>query len=381
MDAGNICMWIIVVIIAIVMMFVLMSAIKIIKPYEMGLYEKLGKFQRVLNPGLNFVAPFISDVHRIDMRTQTLDVPRQEVITKDNSPVVVDAIVYIHVVDPIKAKYEVQDYRMATVALAQTTLRSTIGEMELDEILSNRVKINARVRDELDKSTDPWGVKVEMVEIREVDPQGKVKIAMMEQTAAERDRRAAILRADGKKRAAILEAEGAKRAMILRAEGSRQSKILQAEGDRMAAILRSQGEAQRLRILALGAATLDQKSLSVLSLEAVKKMGDGKATKIILPFELTRLIEGISEYVGAGRKIGEHTPSTIEKLEEKIGKAEDVLGKIPRQSEVQRDLQDIKDEIEAESAITEQLIGLKKSKDERDKNEGNDEEFMPSLRS
>ncbi|EQD70890.1 SPFH domain-containing protein/band 7 family protein, partial [mine drainage metagenome] len=167
------------------------------------------------------------------------------------------------------AIYKVQDYHVATVALAQTTLRSVIGDMELDEVLYNRERINTRLRDILDEATDRWGVRVEAVEIKEVDPVGPVKAAMEEQTSAERQRRAAVLRADGEKRSAILVSEGQKRSRILQAEGVRQSKILEAEGSRMATILEAQGEAQRLRILALGAGTLDAKALTVLSLDTV----------------------------------------------------------------------------------------------------------------
>jgi regulator of protease activity HflC (stomatin/prohibitin superfamily) len=228
--------------------------------------------------------------------------------------------IYIKVVDPYKAYYEVQNYRQATVFLAQTTLRSAIGEMELDEILSNREVINTKLRDILDIATDAWGVKVDAVEIREVDPVGTVKAAMEEQTSSERERRAAILRADGQKRAAILVAEGDgqkraailvaegdKRSRILQAEGVRQSKVLEAEGQRLATILVGQGDAQKLRILALGAAPLDQKALTVLSIDAVKSLGDGQATKIIFPFELTKLIEGASDYIGVSRKTPEST--------------------------------------------------------------------------
>src|SRR5512137_2353692 len=242
-----------VVLAVIVVLAVMSSSIKIITPYEQGIYMRLGRYMRVLNQGVNFVAPMINTVVRIDLRTQVLDVPRQEVITKDNSPTNVDAIIYIKVIDPTKAYFQVTNYRTATIYLAQTTLRSLIGDMELDEILSNRQKINLHLRDVLDEATDKWGVKVEAVEIREVDPAPKVKQAMEEQTSAERLRRAAILKADGSKRAAILNAEGEKRARILQAEGLRQAKILEAEGERLAIILRSQGDAQKLRILSVGA--------------------------------------------------------------------------------------------------------------------------------
>ncbi|HOQ26564.1 MAG TPA: SPFH domain-containing protein, partial [Methanomassiliicoccaceae archaeon] len=207
---------------------ILITGIRIVKPYEQAIYVLLGTYKRTLNPGFNYVFPLISEVTKIDLRTQVLEVPSQEVITKDNSPTHVDAIIYIKVIDPKKAYFEVTNYRSATVYLAQTTLRAIIGDMELDEVLSSREKINLRLRDTLDEATDKWGVRAEAVEIREVDPAPKVKQAMEEQTSSERLRRAAILRADGEKRAAILSAEGSKRARILQAEGIRQSKIVEA---------------------------------------------------------------------------------------------------------------------------------------------------------
>src|SRR5512137_90214 len=264
------------------------NGVKIVRPYEQAVYMRLGRYVRILNQGFNYVTPMINEVIKIDLRTQVLDVPRQEVITRDNSPVNVDAIIYIKVIDPSKAFFQVTDYRAATIYLAQTTLRSLVGDMELDEILSNRQKINLHLRDVLDEAKDKWGVKVEGVEIREVDPAGKVKDAMEDQTSAERLRRAAILKADGSKKAAILNAEGEKRARILQAEGLRAAKILEAEGERLAIILRSQGDAQKLRILSVGASPLDSKALTVLSLDTVKALGNGQATKIVFPFELTK---------------------------------------------------------------------------------------------
>src|SRR4030066_789821 len=228
----------------IVVLAVMTNSIKIVLPYEQAIYMRLGRYMRVLNQGVNFVAPLVNQVVRLDLRTQVLDVPRQEVITKDNSPTNVDAIIYIKVIDPSKAFFQVTNYRPATIYLAQTTLRSVIGGMELDEILSNRETINLHLRDVLDEATDQWGVKVEAVEIREVDPAGKVKDSMEEQTSAERLRGAGMLKADGQKRAAVLNAEGDKRSRILQAEGMRQSKILVAEGQRLATVLQSQGGGQ-----------------------------------------------------------------------------------------------------------------------------------------
>ena len=344
----------------IVVLAVMTSAIKIVLPYEQGIYMRLGRFMRILNQGVNFVAPLINQVVRLDLRTQVLDVPRQEVITKDNSPTNVDAIIYIKVIDPSKAFFQVTNYRTATIYLAQTTLRSLIGDMELDEVLSNRQKINLHLRDVLDEATDKWGVKVEGVEIREVDPAGKVKDAMEEQTSAERLRRAAILKADGSKRAAILSAEGEKRARILQAEGLRQAKILEAEGERLAIILRSQGDAQKLRIISVGAQPLDSKALTVLSLETMKALGNGQATKIIFPFELTKLVEGVSQYLGIGRETPAREVSRPDEIERAVGKAVDVLGPIPTPEELHAELKALEQAMEDEKIEAEEIAEITK---------------------
>ncbi len=350
------------IILLIAIVVVIASGIRIVRPYQKGLVEVLGSFKGMLNPGFHLVIPMITRVMYMDLRLQTMDVARQEVITKDNSPTNVDAVIYIKIMDPYKAYYEVQNYRQATIFLSQTTLRSVIGEMELDEILSNRDVINSKLRDILDTATDSWGVKVDAVEIREVDPVETVKAAMEEQTASERERRAAILRADGQKRAAILVAEGDKRSRILQAEGVRQSKVLEAEGQRLATILVGQGEAQKLRILAMGAAPLDHKALTVLSIDAVKALGDGQATKIIFPFELTRLIEGASDYIGVSRKTPEITPTNYEDLENMVGKADDILGEIPKPGEIRQQLETIEKEIQKETVRSEEIAHIRQKK-------------------
>ena len=286
-------------VLVVAIVFIFAKGVVIVQPYEQALQIRLGKYIGRLNPGFRWVIPFITEVIKVDLRTQVMDVPKQEVITKDNSPTNVDAIVYVKVIDPEKSYFEVSNYRMATVALAQTSLRGIIGDLELDEVLYNRELINNKLRDILDRETDQWGVKVERVEIKEVDPIGAVKQAMTEQTAAERERRAAILRADGEKRSAILTAEGKRQSMILEAEGDRQSKILRAEGDRKSKILQSQGEAQALRILSLGSRPLDKKAITVLSLNALQQMADGQATKIIFPFEVSSLIKQSAKFLGA----------------------------------------------------------------------------------
>ncbi|MBN1109812.1 MAG: SPFH/Band 7/PHB domain protein [Methanomassiliicoccales archaeon] len=339
---------------------ILVNGIKIVRPYEQAVYIRLGKFIKILDPGFNYVAPLINETVKIDLRTMVLDVPRQEVITKDNSPVFVDAIIYVKVIDPKKAYFEVTDYRAATVYLAQTTLRSIIGDMDLDEILSNREKINLKLRDILDEATDQWGVKVEAVEIREIDPAPRVKQSMEEQTSAERLRRAAILKADGAKTAAILNAEGEKRSRILQAEGLRQAKILEAEGERLAIILQGQGEAQKLRILSVGASTLDTKALTVLSLDTVQRLGDGQATKIVLPFEVSRLIEGISDYIGAGRQVPEREISKPEEIERYVGKADTILGPIPTSEELRADMKKLEEDMAKDKKVAEAIAAQSK---------------------
>lgn len=339
---------------------ILVTGIKIVRPYEQGIYMRLGRYVRILNQGFNYVTPLINEVVKIDLRTQVLDVPRQEVITKDNSPTNVDAIIYTKVIDPVKAFFQVTNYRTATIYLAQTTLRSIIGDMELDEILSNREKINLHLRDVLDEATDKWGVKVEAVEIREVDPASRVKEAMEEQTSAERLRRAAILKADGQKKAAILNAEGEKRSRILQAEGLRQAKVLEAEGERLAIILRSQGDAQKLRILSVGSAPLDSKALTVLSLDTLKALGAGPATKFIFPFELTRVVEGISEYLGVGRQTPAREVTKMEDLEKAVGTADAVLGPIPTPEELRRDLRFLEESMAKEKDELEMITELAK---------------------
>ncbi len=311
-----------------VIVIIFASGVVIVQPYEQGLQIRLGQYIGRMNPGFRWVIPLITRVMKLDLRTDVMDVPRQEVITKDNSPTNVDAIVYVRVIDPEKAYFEVMNYRAATVALAQTSLRGIIGDMELDEVLYNRDVINARLRDTLDRETDAWGVKVERVEIKEVDPVGPVKQAMTEQTAAERERRAAILRADGEKRSAILRAEGMRQSIILEAEGERQSKILRAEGERTSRILQAQGEAQGLRIISVGARPLDRRAITVLSLEALKQMAEGQATKIIFPFELSTIVRQAAEYLGA----------TVEAPEVPEGvdlPSEDILGDIPSREDLQ----------------------------------------------
>ena len=343
---------------------VLFAVIRQVNAYEIGVRLRLGKYHDLLNPGWNFVIPFLDQVIMVDLRTQVLDVPRQEVITKDNSPTMVDAVIYFRVADGKRAILEVTSYRQAIITMAQTTLRAVIGDMELDHVLSNRDKINLGLRDRLDIETDKWGVKVENVEIREVDPSPNVKQAMEDQTAAERNRRASILRADGDKRSAILNAEGDKQSRILEAEGLRQAQILEAQGQRTAHILQQQGEAQGLRIISMGAAALDSKALTVLSLDTLKRLGEGAATKLVFPFELTKLMEGAAEYVGASRATPDKEISQVADVEKALGSADDILGPIPTAEEMAKEMQAIKDEVTAATVHTAASTAKPKELDE-----------------
>ena len=340
---------------ALVIIIFATSGVKIVQPYEQAIYMRLGKFVRVLDQGLNIVTPLVNQVVKIDLRTEVMDVPKQEVITKDNSPVNVDAVIYIKVTDPKNAFFEVTNYRLATVNLAQTTLRSVIGQMELDEILSSRENINIQLRDILDENTDKWGVRVENVEIKEVDPAPKVKQSMEEQTSAERMRRAAILQADGLKRSAIMEAEGKKRSKILEAEGNRQSMILEAEGKRLATILESQGEAQKLRIMSVGAAAMDSKALAVMSMDTLKSVSDGQASKIFFPIEVTKLMDGVSEYMGATKNVADREVSDVNSIKEAVGDPDDILGPIPTQEEITAQTEAYQKEAEKELAEDEAI--------------------------
>ena len=258
---------------------VIWQAIEVVYAFEKGALTVFGEYRTLLDPGLNLVPPFVSQVHRFDMRTQTLDVPRQEAITRDNSPVTADAVVYIRVVDAKRAFLEVDDYRRAVSNLAQTTLRAVLGDMELDETLSKRDRINSRIRRELDEPTDEWGIRVEAVEVREVTPSRDVSAAMEQQTSAERRRRATILEAQGERRSAVERAEGDKQSNIIRAQGKKQSQILEAQGDAISTVLRARS-----------AESMGERAIIDKGLEALAGIGTSDSTTFVLPQELSSLV-------------------------------------------------------------------------------------------
>ena len=255
------------------------SAVEIVNAYEKRALTVFGEYRKLLEPGINFIPPFVSRTYRFDMRTQTLDVPRQEAITRDNSPVTADAVVYIKVMDARKAFLEVDDYKRAVSNLAQTTLRAVLGDMELDDTLNKRQEINAKIRTELDEPTDEWGIRVESVEVREVNPSREVQEAMEQQTSAERRRRAMILEAQGERRSAIERAEGDKRSNIIRAQGQKLSEILEAQGEAVSTVLRAKS-----------AEAMGERAVIDRSFEALEELGKSESTTFVIPQELSSLV-------------------------------------------------------------------------------------------
>jgi regulator of protease activity HflC (stomatin/prohibitin superfamily) len=293
--------------------------LKIIRPYEKGLAERLGLYKRTFNSGLAIYRPFIERVIKVDMREQVVDVPPQAVITKDNVAVEVDAVIYYQVFDPVKVTYEVADFYSAATKLAQTSLRNLIGDLALDESLTSRELINAKLLKILDQATDKWGVRVTMVELQRIEPPKDVTEAMHRQMKAERDKRARILTSEGQKQADVLEAEGRKQAAILEAEGLREAKILEAQAEAEAIVKVAEAEKFRERTIALGEAeAIDsvfaaihksnptQELIALKYLETLSAMADGKATKMFLPYEASGILSslaGISEIMKDGASL------------------------------------------------------------------------------
>jgi len=253
--------------------------VRFVDAYDKQALTVFGEYRGLLEPGINFIPPFVSRTYPFDMRTQTMDVPRQEAITRDNSPVTADAVVYLRVMDAKKAFLEVEDYKTAVSNLAQTTLRAVIGDMELDDTLNKRQEINARIRKELDEPTDEWGIRVESVEVREVNPSQEVQHAMEQQTGAERRRRATILEAQGERRSAVEKAEGDKQSNIIKAQGKKQSQILEAQGDSISTVLRARS-----------AESMGERAIIDKGMETLEAIGQGESTTFVLPQELTALV-------------------------------------------------------------------------------------------
>lgn len=282
---------------------------RVIRPFEKGLVERLGRFQRILDSGLNVVVPFLDTVIKVDMREVVLDVPSQMVITKDNVGVEVDAVIYAQVTDPFKSRYEISNYIMAATKLAQTNLRNIIGDMELDQSLTSRDQINSQLRDVLDTATDKWGARVNRVELQRIDPPQDITDAMSQQMKAERLKRANILEAEGFKQAAILKAEGSKQAVILEAEGKAEAIKRVADADKYRQIAVAEGEAGAIMnvfgAIHDGRATEDVIMLKYL--EALPKIANGQASKLFLPLETSKMLGSLAaavEAVASGKGFG-----------------------------------------------------------------------------
>ncbi|MBD3285284.1 SPFH/Band 7/PHB domain protein [candidate division WOR-3 bacterium] len=286
---------------------VILAHLKIIKPWQKALVERLGRYQRTIGPGLKMLFPFIERIKRIDMREQVVDVPPQEVITEDNVVVTVDAVIYHEVTDPVKVAYNVRDFRIAVIKLAQTNLRNVVGDLSLDKSLTSREQINAKLRDVLDQATDKWGTKVTRVELQRIEPPRDVTEAMHKQMRAERERRAMVLEAQGVKEATINKAEGDRQARILKAEGEKQSAILRAEGDaeaieriakaeRFKKIAVAEGEAAAIKNVysAIHEGDPTNDLLAIKYLEALQEIARGQANKVFLPYEATNVMASLA---------------------------------------------------------------------------------------
>jgi regulator of protease activity HflC (stomatin/prohibitin superfamily) len=249
----------------------------------------------MMGPGIVIALPIIHQIQKIDTRVTVLDIPRQTNITKDNAPLDVDFLVYLRVnmEEAQRAVLEVENYTSAVVGLATTTLRAVIGDIDLDDVLSQRDRINELIRTRLDSETERWGIKVTNVEIREIDPPRDIQEAMNRQMSAERVRRAVVLEADGTKEAAITIAEGEKRSAVLKAEGAREAEILAAEGDQQAAVLRANGYADALKAIHEVAQGVGVNTMTLQYVEALKELGAGESTKFVLPLELTKMLGNI----------------------------------------------------------------------------------------
>ena len=303
------------VIFAFVVVYVAMG-VRIVRPYQKGVVEQLGRYKETVDPGLRIIKPVLERIRTVDMREQVIDVPPQEVITQDNVAVSVDAVIYFEPTDPQRLLYNISNFILAVTKLAQTNLRNVIGEMSLDEAFTSRERVNAALRQILDDATDKWGVRVVRVEIQRIDPPQDVMHAMHEQMKAERTRRAVVTEAEGAREAAVTRAEGEKQAAILSAEGVRERDILTAQGQAQAVKTRAEAEQFRQEVVALGEAEAirnvygaitdagtDDRVIAIKYLETLEGIADGQATKIFLPTEMGATLGtlgGIAEMLKGG---------------------------------------------------------------------------------
>ena len=302
---------VIIVALVIIALALIVSNIQVVQQSRAYVVERLGAFQAVWGVGLHLKIPFIDRVvRRVSLKEQVHDYPPQPVITKDNVTMQIDTVVYFQITDPKLYCYGVEHPMTAMETLTATTLRNIIGDLELDQTLTSRDVINTKMRSILDEATDPWGIKVNRVELKNILPPQDIQSSMEKQMKAERDRRQAILQAEGQKKSAILIAEGERESAILRADAEKQAAILKAEAEKEAAILKADGEAQAIRTVQQALAdSLDmlnknaptEQVIKLKSIQAMEKVADGKATKIIIPSEIQGLV-GLANGLVEGTK-------------------------------------------------------------------------------
>lgn len=281
----------------------LVKTVRIIPQARAGIVERFGKYKTTLPAGLNVVVPFIDKVrYTLDLREQVVSFPPQPVITQDNLVVSIDTVIYFQVTDAVSATYEIANYIQAVEQLTMTTLRNIVGGMDLEQTLTSREEINGGLRTVLDEATGKWGIRVNRVEIKGIDPPPSIKDAMEKQMRADRDKRAVILTAEGQRQSSILTAEGNKQSAILNAEGEREAAILRAEADRQSRILRAQGEGQAIQTVfqAIHDGQPDQSLLAYQYLQMLPKIAEGDANKVwIVPSEIGRALEGLGSAIGS----------------------------------------------------------------------------------
>ncbi|MEE9965631.1 MAG: paraslipin [Propionicimonas sp.] len=283
---------------------VLMRSVRVVRQQQVGVVERLGKFRRTLDPGPHLLVPILDTVrYTMDMREAVVPFPPQGVITEDNLMVSIDSVIYYQVIDPVRAAYEAQNYIQAIEQLTMTTLRNIIGGLDLEQTLTSREEINQKLRAVLDEATGKWGIKVNRVELRSIEPPATIRDAMEKGARAERDKRAAILLAEGQRQSQILSASGDRESAILRAQGDRESAVLRAQADRQASMLRAEGEAQAITTTfnAIHAGKPTQSLLAYQYLRMLPNLARGESNKMwIIPSELNDALKGLGTMAGAG---------------------------------------------------------------------------------
>lgn len=298
-------MMIILGVILILLILFAVASIKIVKQSEVYIIERLGKFNKVADAGLTVIIPFIDRVRSVvSLKQQTMDIPPQGVITKDNVTLTIDTVVFYQITDPAKAVYEIQNLKKGIEYLAVTTIRDIIGKMDLDETFSSRDSINQELRIALDEATDKWGCKVDRVEIQDINPPEDIRDTMEKEMNAERNKRALILESEAQRQSAITIAEGKKQAAILEAEAEKEAKIRKAAGEAQAIKEVAEAKAQEIAMVyeAIKKSDPDEKLVQLKSLEALEKVADGEANKVFIPFEATSALGSLGAVTEVMRK-------------------------------------------------------------------------------